>query len=102
MKAMNKYYYGSNDCVQKKDEKIRDREDYKKYAKRFSTELEEQFKESYEMYHNEGLEGITMTGDHVEQIRIRVDSYFEQVGPLTSTLLPVQRWIPCSVCRMTP
>ena len=49
MKAMNKYYYDSNDCVQKKDEKIRDRENYKKYAKRFSTELEEQFKESYEM-----------------------------------------------------
>lgn len=59
-----------------KNIKIKDSDEYTRLAKFFSHKLRAQIKESYEQY-NRTLEGVTITADNKEQIKVEIDMYFD-------------------------
>lgn len=77
MKALNKYYPGAEE-FQEDLYKIPTPEEYSRLAKKFSHRLRADIKESYEEY-NGSLEGIILTPDNEQFIRMEVESYFESV-----------------------
>ena len=77
MTRMNKYWPGAEEF--EGSQKIKTEEDYSRLAKQLSRELREKIKESYQHYNRDSLEGIRFTPDHAEYIKVKVESYFEEL-----------------------
>ena len=78
MMTMNQYWPGAEEFI-RGCQKIRTEEDYSRLAKQLSRDLREKIKESYRLYHGDSLEGIRLTLDHIEYIKINVESFFEKL-----------------------
>ena len=75
--SFDKYYPGAAQ-FEPEQHKICTPEEYRRLAKQFSHELRGKIKESYEAY-NSTLDGIVLTGDHEQIIRMEIESYFEGI-----------------------
>lgn len=76
-KRLSMYLVGMED-TQPHNMKINDADEYTKLAKEFSHKWRAQIKDTYETYHRT-LEGITLTPDHKENIKIAIDMHFERL-----------------------
>jgi len=75
MHCLNKYYFESENS-DPAQHRIMSKCEYEKLAKQLSHQLREKIKESYHAYHST-LEGVELTADHAEIIRVEVDRFFE-------------------------
>ena len=67
MMTMNQYWPGAEEFI-RGCQKIRTEEDYSRLAKQLSRDLREKIKD-----------GIRLTLDHIEYIKINVESFFEKL-----------------------
>ena len=67
MMTMNQYWPGAEEFI-RGCQKIRTEEDYSRLAKQLSRDLREKIKD-----------GIRLTLDHIEYIKITVESFFEKL-----------------------
>merc|ERR1712080_50582 len=74
-KRLDIYMVGQSN-IEQNNIKIRDSEEYMKLAKLFSHKMRAQIKETYQQY-NRTLEGVFISEDNKEQIKVEIDMYFD-------------------------
>jgi len=81
-KRLDMYWIGYAD-TEPKNMKIRDADEYTKHAKNFSHLIRDQIKDTYKAFNQQTLEGITLTLDNREHIKILIDMHFENQPIIT-------------------